>query len=235
MTWRTEDGGPARLQSVPGGWVSSREAGCARRPGSLRWRPWSSATGNVSSCCATRPATARSAASSPSTPNPWMSAQARPSWRAVRSGRAASGLTTPDPSTWSSGTHPPARSGPASRCLSAAAGERPYNSFVRLSDGTLVTKDFSGSRPAVSVSPEACEPCEWSPSIRSPWTWWLCWSCPRPPSHGSQPTAASCTWSGTPACSGCAGMAVSSAAKGRWSRRIESWMVRPMDGTACWH
>ena len=38
--------------------------------------------------------------------------------------------------------------------------DRPYNSFVRLSDGTLVTKDFGGSRPGVSVQPEAREPCE---------------------------------------------------------------------------
>jgi hypothetical protein len=38
--------------------------------------------------------------------------------------------------------------------------DRPYNSFVRLSDGTLVTKDFGGSRPGISVPPEAREPCE---------------------------------------------------------------------------
>jgi len=38
--------------------------------------------------------------------------------------------------------------------------DRPYNGFVRLSDGTLVTKDFGGSRPGVSVPAGAREPCE---------------------------------------------------------------------------
>ena len=38
--------------------------------------------------------------------------------------------------------------------------DRPYNSFVTLSDGHLVTKDFGGSRPTVTVPPEAREPCE---------------------------------------------------------------------------
>ncbi len=38
--------------------------------------------------------------------------------------------------------------------------DRPYNSFVTLSDGTLVTKDFGGSRPGVPVPPDAREACE---------------------------------------------------------------------------
>jgi hypothetical protein len=37
---------------------------------------------------------------------------------------------------------------------------RPYNSFVPLSDGHLVTKDFGGSRPGVSVASRDREPCE---------------------------------------------------------------------------
>jgi hypothetical protein len=37
---------------------------------------------------------------------------------------------------------------------------RPYNSFVTLPDGHLVTKDFGGSRPGVTVAPEDREPCE---------------------------------------------------------------------------
>ena len=38
--------------------------------------------------------------------------------------------------------------------------ERPYNSFVPLPDGHLVTKDFGGSRPAVHVAPDEREPAE---------------------------------------------------------------------------
>ena len=37
---------------------------------------------------------------------------------------------------------------------------RPYNSFVILPDGTLVTKDFAGSLPGAPVAPEARVPCE---------------------------------------------------------------------------
>jgi hypothetical protein len=38
--------------------------------------------------------------------------------------------------------------------------ERPYNSFVVLADGHLVTKDFAGSRPALSVAAHERVPCE---------------------------------------------------------------------------
>jgi outer membrane protein assembly factor BamB len=37
---------------------------------------------------------------------------------------------------------------------------RPYNSFVALPDGHLVTKDFGGSLPGAPVAPSAREPCE---------------------------------------------------------------------------
>ena len=37
---------------------------------------------------------------------------------------------------------------------------RPYNSFVVLPDGHLVTKDFGGSRPGFAVATEEREPCE---------------------------------------------------------------------------
>ena len=37
---------------------------------------------------------------------------------------------------------------------------RPYNGFVVLPDGHLVTKDFAGSRPGVPVAPRDREPCE---------------------------------------------------------------------------
>jgi hypothetical protein len=37
---------------------------------------------------------------------------------------------------------------------------RPYNSFVALPDGHLVTKDFGGSRPGVPILPDEREPCE---------------------------------------------------------------------------
>jgi hypothetical protein len=38
--------------------------------------------------------------------------------------------------------------------------DRPYNSFVTLPDGHLVTKDFGGSRPGVPVAAGDREPCE---------------------------------------------------------------------------
>ncbi|HMQ26287.1 MAG TPA: hypothetical protein PKA98_09895, partial [Acidimicrobiales bacterium] len=37
---------------------------------------------------------------------------------------------------------------------------RPYNSFVALPDGHLVTKDFGGSRPGATVPADEREPCE---------------------------------------------------------------------------
>ena len=37
---------------------------------------------------------------------------------------------------------------------------RPYNSFVPLADGHLVTKDFGGSRPGAPVAADEREPCE---------------------------------------------------------------------------
>ena len=37
---------------------------------------------------------------------------------------------------------------------------RPYNSFVSLPEGNLVTKDFGGSRPGLTVPPSERDPCE---------------------------------------------------------------------------
>ncbi len=37
---------------------------------------------------------------------------------------------------------------------------RPYNGFVVLPDGTLVTKDFAGSRALAPIAPDEREPCE---------------------------------------------------------------------------
>ncbi len=37
---------------------------------------------------------------------------------------------------------------------------RPYNGFVVLPDGTIVTKDFAGSRPGVPVAPDERAPCQ---------------------------------------------------------------------------
>ncbi len=38
--------------------------------------------------------------------------------------------------------------------------DRPYNGFLVLPDGTLVTKDFAGARPSTPVGPGDREPCE---------------------------------------------------------------------------
>jgi hypothetical protein len=38
--------------------------------------------------------------------------------------------------------------------------DRPYNGFVILDDGHLVTKDFAGSRPGKPVAPDRRQPCE---------------------------------------------------------------------------
>jgi outer membrane protein assembly factor BamB len=38
--------------------------------------------------------------------------------------------------------------------------DRPYNSFVTMPDGHLVTKDFGGSRPGFAVAADDREPCE---------------------------------------------------------------------------
>jgi hypothetical protein len=38
--------------------------------------------------------------------------------------------------------------------------DRPYNSFVTLPDGHLVTKDFGGSLPGAPLAPSARQPCE---------------------------------------------------------------------------
>ena len=38
--------------------------------------------------------------------------------------------------------------------------DRPYNGFVVMADGTLVTKDFAGSRPGLAVPAELREPCQ---------------------------------------------------------------------------
>ncbi|MBV8951117.1 MAG: hypothetical protein JOZ99_09600, partial [Actinobacteria bacterium] len=38
--------------------------------------------------------------------------------------------------------------------------DKPYNSFVTLPDGHLVTKDFGGSRPGVTIAADERDPCE---------------------------------------------------------------------------
>ena len=54
------------------------------------------------------------------------------------------------------------RLGPDLEVLASAElpRRRPYNGFVVLPDGTLVTKDFAGSRPTAPVAPDQREPCE---------------------------------------------------------------------------
>ena len=54
------------------------------------------------------------------------------------------------------------RLGPELEVLASAGlpRRRPYNGFIVLPDGTLVTKDFAGSRPGAPVGPDERVPCE---------------------------------------------------------------------------
>ena len=87
-----------------------------------------------------------------------------------------------------------------------AAAAKPYNSFVVLPDGHLVTKDFGGVLPGHDPATHEYEPAELlvlepeqledrGPAARSP----------RRRSRGCRPTATPCTWSARRICTAASG------------------------------
>ena len=162
MTWRYEDGGPRRTQTVPGGLrigpgehleVTTRTAPATtmvvgREEGELFLLRHTAGDGAVAIVERIDPRTLEPLAQSPELAG-------GPVWPGglgahdngslyVVFGNHAHRLDT-DLRVLASRTLP---------------RERPYNSFVPLPDGHLVTKDFAGSRPAVNVAPGDREPCE---------------------------------------------------------------------------
>ena len=162
MTWRYEDGGPRRLQSVPGrlglGPGSRLRATTRVAPGGDHGRRRLRAASPLAAHGGRGDGQFRGV---DRCVDRWRCWRAHRSCPAGRSGRAASGLTTSGSIHVVFGNHAHRLDGDlrvvASRRLPR---DRPYNSFVTLSDGTLVTKDFGGSRPGVHVPVEAREPCE---------------------------------------------------------------------------
>ena len=87
--------------------------------------------------------------------------------------------------------------------------DRPYNSFVILPDGTLVTKDFAGSLPGAPVAPDERGAVRaGGPGARRPDGAGPSRTCPSRPSPACRRTATTSTSSATPACCGSAGTAV---------------------------
>ena len=162
MTWRYEDGGPRRTQTVGGGLrigpgehleVTTRTAPATtmvvgREEGELFLLRHTAGDGAIAQVERIDPRTLEPLAQSPELPGGpvWpggLGAHDNGSLHVVF-GNHAHRLDT-DLRVLASRTLP---------------RERPYNSFVPLPDGHLVTKDFAGSRPAVAVAPGDREPCE---------------------------------------------------------------------------
>ena len=162
MTWRYEDGGPRRTQTVAGGLaiepgehleVTTRTAPATtmvvgRDEGELFLLRHTAGDGAIARVERIDPRTLEPLAASPELPGGpvWpggMGAHDNGSLHVVF-GNHAHRLDT-DLRVLASRTLP---------------RERPYNSFVPLPDGHLVTKDFAGSRPGVAVAPGDREPCE---------------------------------------------------------------------------
>jgi len=96
-----------------------------------------------SSCCATPRAMMPSRSSSASIPSPSNHWRVQPTSRAARRGRAAWPPTPMDRSTSCSATTPPARCRALAPRHHRAPPPAPYNGFVVLADGSLVTKAFA--------------------------------------------------------------------------------------------
>ena len=162
MAWSSEDGGPQRRQTAPGALglrpgdrleVTTRVAPVATMvvggPGGelylLRHTPGEPATALVERI---DPLTLEALGTSPELP-------AGPVWPGGLGVHPDGGLHVVF------GNHAHRLDGDlqvaASRRLPR---DRPYNSFVVLGDGHLVTKDFAGSRPSHPVPAAAREPCE---------------------------------------------------------------------------
>ena len=116
----------------------------------------------------------------------------------------------------------------------SSPGDRPYNSFVILPDGTLVTKDFAGSLPGAPVAPDDRVPCELVALEPEGLAVIDRIELPEPSiariSARRRPTS---TWWATPACCGSGGTVGSWPTPGSappTGRR----RARPTAGTACW-
>lgn len=162
MTWRSEDGGPGRRQTVPGGLrigpndtleVTTRVAPAAtmvvaRDEGELFLLRHTAGDGAIALVERIDPHTLEPLAQSPELPG-------GPVW--------PGGLGAHDNGSLYVvfGNHAHRLDADlqpvAARTLPR---DRPYNSFVTLPDGHLVTKDFGGSRPGVRIAAEDREACE---------------------------------------------------------------------------
>jgi hypothetical protein len=161
VTWRYEDGGPARLQSVPGRLgiqagsrlrattrlapASTMVVGDEERLLLLRHTAGDGAVGVVESIDAQ---SLDVVASSPELPG-------GPVWPGGIGIHPSGSIHV----VFGNHAH---RLGPDLRVVVSRRlpRDRPYNSFVTVSDGTLVTKDFGGSLPNAPVPPEEREACE---------------------------------------------------------------------------
>ena len=163
--WSGEDGGPERLQALrPGHRLAS---GADGRPAAVVSRSAPAATMVVtrrpgsSSCSATPVGTMPSPSSSASIhrPSPPESRSpdlaGGPAWPGSLAAHANGSLYV----VFGNHAH---RLDPdlAVSASTALPRNRPYNGFVILPDGHLVTKDFAGSRPGHPVPPDERQPCE---------------------------------------------------------------------------
>ncbi len=163
MTWAYEDGGPRRTQAVPGGLAigpgerlvvaASRVAPAVtmvvgRDPDELLLLRHTAGDDAVAVVERLDPASLEPLAASPALPG-------GPTW--------PGGLGAhPDGSVHVVFGNHAHRLGPDLGVLASATlpRPRPYNSFVVLPDGHLVTKDFAGSRPGLRVEAADREPSE---------------------------------------------------------------------------
>jgi hypothetical protein len=162
VTWRYEDGGPRRTQTVPGGLhirpgetleVTTRTAPAAtmlvaREEGELFLLRHTAGDGAIALVERIDPQTLEPLAQSPELPG-------GPVW--------PGGIGVHDNGSLYVvfGNHAHRLDADLQPIGSATLPRhKPYNSFVTLADGHLVTKDFGGSRPGMTIPPEQREPCE---------------------------------------------------------------------------
>ena len=162
MTWRYEDGGPRRTQTVPGGLgigpgdrleVTTRVAPAvtmvvSREPGELYLLRHAPGAYGFALVERIDPHTLEPLATSPELPG-------GPTWPGGIGAHDNGSLHV----VFGNHAH---RLSAELEVLASRELPRPlpYNSFVTLPDGHLVTKDFSGSRLGVPIAAEDRQPCE---------------------------------------------------------------------------